>query len=391
MRARGFTLMEAMLASALGLVVLAGTLTVGVQLQRKAIFEQQTSLIQGGTQAVTEFFAPMLQRAGQGMGNARINLGASSFGYAVQATSRDPFTGFSNFSLPPAAYADRASDSLQIRWADPASLIPLTACNLSGADGGTGAFSRDTSGICTVSQGTAYDAGTPVFFVNPDLPEACSHVTTGPSSPGTVGVHAPFLPTQPYPTGTDAPAGDGCAMGGALWANPGTVVMSAGGITFRVNWVTGSPVLEWAPHAPPLQSDTWTELSHDVEQMTVSLGVRDLTPDSGVPLTWYPNGDGGTWAPDQCIGLTAVGPCAIPGGAGPLALDPTTWDALMRRTRAVEIHFVARASRSDGTGMAGPDGGGFAVDSDGNPEDGFTRRSLVMTLAPRNFQIAGSF
>ena len=391
MRSRGFTLMEAMLASALGLVVLAASLTVGVQLQRKAIFEQQASLIQGGTQAVTEFFAPMLQRAGQGMGNARINLGASTFGYAVQVTTRDPFRGFSNFSLPPDAYADRASDSLQIRWADPASLVPLTACNLSGADGGTGVFSRDVLGSCTLTQATAYDAGTAVFFVNPDLPEACSHVTTASASPGTPGVHAPYLPTQPFPTATDAPAGDGCGPNGALWATPGTVLMSAGGITFRVNWVTGSPVLEWTQRAPPLPSDTWTELSRDVEQMTVSLGIRDLTPDSGVPLTWYPNSDGGTWAPDQCAGFTAVGPCSIPGGVGPPALDPTTWDALMRRTRAVEIRLLARAARRDGPGMAGPDGGGFALDMDGNPEDGYARRSLVMTLAPRNFQIAGSF
>jgi len=37
MKLRGFTLMEGMLASALGLMVLAGSLTVGVQLQRKAM------------------------------------------------------------------------------------------------------------------------------------------------------------------------------------------------------------------------------------------------------------------------------------------------------------------------------------------------------------------
>ena len=31
------------------------------------------------------------------------------------------------------------------------------------------------------------------------------------------------------------------------------------------------------------------------------------------------------------------------------------------------------------------------LDVEGNPDDGFTRRALVMTVAPRNFQIAGSF
>ena len=82
--------METLVASAMGLLVLTATLTVGVQLQRKALFEQQSSLIQGGTQAVTEFFGPMLQRAGEGMGNARINLGGTSFAYAIQVTSRGP-------------------------------------------------------------------------------------------------------------------------------------------------------------------------------------------------------------------------------------------------------------------------------------------------------------
>jgi type IV pilus assembly protein PilW len=392
MRARGFTLMEAMLASSLGLVVLAGTLTVGVQLQRKAIFERQTSMVQGGTQAMADLLGPLVQRAGEGMGNARISLGGTASAYAVQATTRDAFAGFPGFSLPPDAYADRASDSLQIRWADPTALVRLTACNLSGADGGTGAFSRDGQGVCTVSLASAFDAGTPVYFVNPDLSEACSHLTSGPANTGTPNVHAPYLPTQAYPTASEPPAGDGCAMGGALWATPGTVVMPSGGATFRVNWASGAPVLEWTQRAPPLPGDTWTELSRDVEQMTVAFGVRDLTPDAGNPLSWYPAADGGTLAVDKCAGvLSPTTSCPVPGGMGPPALDPTVADALMRRARAVEIRLVARAARRDSSGEMDPDGGGYTLDPEGNPEDGFTRRTLVMTVAPRNFQIAGSF
>jgi len=390
MSRRGFTLMEAMVASAMGLVVLTATLTVGVQLQRKAFFEQQSSLIQGGTQAVTEFFGPMLQRAGEGMGNARINLGGATFAYAIQVTTADPFGGFPNFSPPPPAYADRISDSLQLRWGDPTALVPLGACQLSGADGGTGGFSRESAGLCTVTQASSLDAGTPVFVVNPDLPEACSQIVTGPSGSGTPGVHAPTLPAAPYPSSTDAPAGDGCAMGGSVFATQRTVVMPAGGVTFRVNWASGAPVLEYTERAPPLPTDTWTEVSRDVEQMTVALGVHDLTADAGVPLTWYPGADGGM-SIDQCIGASPSGSCAVPGGLGPPALDPTTWDALMRRVRAVEVRLVARSSRRDRSGVAGPDAGRFARDEYGNPDDGFVRRTLVLTLAPRNYQLAGSF
>jgi len=387
---RGYTLMEVMVASALGLVVLAGSLSVGIQLQSRAFREQQTSLVQGGTQAMAEFLGPALQRAGEGMGNARINLGGTAFAYAIQATTGDSFSGFPGFAPPPSVYAGRISDSLQIRWADPTSLVPLTACSLSGADGGTGGFSRDVNGLCTLTQATAFDAGTAVFLVNPDLPEACSHITTGAAQLGTPGVHAPILPTTPYPTSTDPAAGDGCAMTGSIFATPGTAVMPAGGMTFRVNWASGGPVLEYTNRAPPLPDDTWTELSHDVEQMTVVLGVTNLQADAGVPLTWFPRQDGGVPI-DACLGASPSGPCAVPGGMGPPALDPTTWDALMRRVRAVEVHLVARSGRRQGSGSAAPDGGGYALDSDGNPDDGFVRRTLVVTLATRNFKLAGSF
>ncbi|HUM10612.1 MAG TPA: prepilin-type N-terminal cleavage/methylation domain-containing protein [Myxococcaceae bacterium] len=390
MTRRGFTLMEVMVASAMGMVVLTATLSVGLQLQRKAFLEQQTSLIQGGTQAVAEFFGPMLQRAGEGMGNARVNLGGTTFTYAIQVTSADPFNGFPNFSPPPPSYADRLSDSLQLRWGDPTAVVPLASCALSGADGGTGGFSRENAGLCTATQATALDAGTPVFVVNPDLPEACSQIVTGPSGSGTPGVHAPTLPAAPYPNSNDAPAGDGCALGGALFATQRTVVMPAGGVTFRVNWNSGEPVLEFTNRAPPLPTDTWTELSRDVEQMTVALGVRDLNADAGVPLTWFPGADGGV-SIDQCVGMSPTGGCAVPGGMGPPALDPTAWDALMRRVRAVEVRLVARSVRRERPGVAAPDSGVFARDEVGNPDDGFIRRTLVLTLAPRNYQLAGSF
>ncbi len=390
MTRRGFTLMEGMVASAMGLVVLTVTLSVGLQLQRKAFIEQQSSLIQGGTQAVTEFFGPMLQRAGEGMGNARINLGGSTFAYAIQVTTADSFAGFPNFSPPPPIYADRVSDSLQLRWGDATAVVPLSACALSGADGGTSGFSREGSGLCTVTPTTAFDAGTPVFVVNPDLPEACSQIVTGPPGAGTPGVHAATLPATPYPSSTDAPVGDGCAMAGSLFATQRTVVMPAGGVTFRINWASGAPVLEYTTRAPPLPTDAWTEVSRDVEQMTVAFGVRDLTADAGVPLTWFPGADGGV-SIDHCVGMSPGGSCTVPGGMGAPALDPTAWDALMRRVRAVEVRLVARSSRRERADVAVQDGGTLGRDDDGNPDDGFVRRTLVLTLAPRNYQLAGSF
>lgn len=107
-------------------------------------------------------------------------------------------------------------------------------------------------------------------------------------------------------------------------------------------------------------------------------------------MTWYPGADGGVPI-DQCLGASPSGSCAIPGGMGPPALDPTTWDALMRRVRAVEVRLVARSSRRERPDAMGADGGSFVRDEDGNPDDGFVRRTLVLTLAPRNYQLAGSF
>ena len=101
-------------------------------------------------------------------------------------------------------------------------------------------------------------------------------------------------------------------MGGSVFATPGTSAMLAGGMTFRVNWASGSPVLEYTNRAPPLPSDSWTELSQDVEQMTVVLGVTNLQADAGVPLTWFPGADGGVPI-DACVGAGASGPCAVPG------------------------------------------------------------------------------
>ena len=263
-------------------------------------------------------------------------------------------------------------------------MVPLASCQLSGADGGTGGFSREGAGLCTATQ-AAIDAGTPVFVVNPDLPEACSQIVTGLSGAGTPGVHAPTLPATPYPSTTDAPAGDPCAMAGSLFATQRTVVMPAGGVTFRVNWAGGSPVLEYTQRAPPLAADTWTEVSRDVEQMTVAFGVRDLTTDAGIPLTWFPAAGGGV-SIDQCMGMSPGGSCAVPGGMGPPALDPTAWDALMRRVRAVEVRLVARSTRRERMGVIGPGRRKLSSGtSSATPTTVAVRRTLVLTLAPRNY------
>src|SRR5262249_184869 len=183
-----------------------------------------------------------------------------------------------------------------------------------------------------------------------------------PSSAATPGIHAPPLPATPSPSSSDAPVGDPCSIKGSLYATQRTVLMPAGGVTFRVNWAGGSPVLEYTQRAPPLPGDTWIEVSRDVEQMTVALPLPDLTPDAGVPLTWFPTDGRGPI--DQCMGMSPSGGCAVPGGVGSAALDPTAWDALMRRVRAVEVRLVARSSRRERTGSG--DGGSFGRDEDGN-------------------------
>ena len=232
-----------------------------------------------------------------------------------------------------------------------------------------------------------------MFLVNPDLPEACSHITTGASQLGTPGVHAPILPTQPYPNSSDPSAGDGCAVGGSLFATPGTAVMPAGGMTFRVNWASGSPVLEYTTRAPPLPTDSWTELSQDVEQMTVVLGVTNLVADGGVPGRPGSPG-GGRRRADRRLRRdgrhrTVLGSWGHgPAGAGPHRLG------------------CAHAARSSGRGAPGGAvqpapglgerrGGCRGLRARHRRQPGRRTcpggRTLVVTLATRNFGLAGSF
>ena len=325
---RGFTLMETMVASALGMVVLAGTLTVGVQLQGRAFREQQTSLIQGGTQAMAEFLGPALQRAGEGMGNARISLGGTAFAYAIQVTTADTFAGFPSFAPPPDAYAAR--------------ILGLPADSL-----GRPHLAGLARGLLALGRRRWNRAVLPrrerAVHADPGHQLRCGHGRV-PGEPGPAGgvlshhhrggaardPGGPRAdpPSRPYPNSAEPASGDGCAMGGSVFATPGTSAMLAGGMTFRVNWASGSPVLEYTNRAPPLPSDSWTELSQDVEQMTVVLGVTNLQADAGVPLTWFPGADG--WRADRRVRRGgAVRPAAaFPGGMGPPALDPTAWDAL---------------------------------------------------------------
>ena len=219
----------------------------------------------------------MLQRAGEGMGNARISLGGTTFVYAIQVTTADPFSGFPGFSAPPDAYAGRISDSLQLRWGDPSALVPLTCCSALRCRRRNGRLlPRAGAGLCTAHPGQCVRRGHGGL---PGEPRSGRGLLAHHHRLGAAGD-----PGRPRADPADAALPELERSGGRrrvrggrhLFATPGTAVMPAGGMTFRVNWVSGSPVLEYTNRAPPLATDSWTELSQDVEQMSVVLGVTNL-------------------------------------------------------------------------------------------------------------------
>ncbi|MCP3136547.1 PilW family protein [Pyxidicoccus xibeiensis] len=386
---RGFTLLEVMIASALGVVVLVVGLAVGLQMQRRVLFEEQTMTAQVTARAVKDLLATDLQRAGTGMGNAAITFANGDSRFAIQVWSDlDLAAGLAPFFAPDAAfspppagdYATFTSDVLQLYWGDTRAMLILDRCS-----GGSSDPVRvdGTDDYCTPLNPTldlAPVAGvpTPAILVNAAEQVAC-HVQVTQLRPADRRLTA----TQGSALGvtTDAPCG---VPDHAIWKpgdnDPLWVAMRTQSAAYRVNWASGIPTLEYQP-----PGGTWVTVSQDVERMKIRQAVISLAAPND-PYRWFPDVTTGTPAIDRCT-MTTCTVDADPLPAGAPGNDAELVRMLQQRVRELEVTLVIRTQRPDreSTLPAGP----LNVEDEGFPRDGFKRRTLTFRVTPRNFGAAG--
>ena len=166
---RGFTLLEVMIASALGIVVLATGLVVGTQMQKRALFEEQTMMAQVTGRAVKEQLTLDLARAGAGMGNTPLSF-ADGERSAITVWSRPDLTaGVPNSSMVadptfvPAPTAALVSDAIEIYWGDTGGMVTLNLCS------GSNSFRKTATEFCTAPNPTLTMSSTPAILVSGGL------------------------------------------------------------------------------------------------------------------------------------------------------------------------------------------------------------------------------
>ena len=443
-RRRGFTLLEMMVASTISLIVLAGALWSAAELQRRGLMEESLMDAQNALRIVREMIESELQRAGSGMGSARLVFGTKSSvmdtRYVIAVGTNDLFDGKglfpkdATFKAPDSTgpYADRVSDAVQMwSWDTEAptgttpstaeSIIPLVACE---KDPIYEKSTRAINNLC-VNLSLADLTDRVVMVVKPSTRMACVMTVKAvdtTSYPYTVVTVVPGFPgdtsaaTGPCEDGTSPPSTDYYPYWAFKQSDP-LYIIPLRGVAFRVNWMSGGPVLE----RQELTSVTaatgapWVALSEDVEMMKLRLGVMEDLNNPLSNVLWFPDPTSSPVrkAIDACIGtvcdiLVPVQAASADGGADAgvaddggnnwttqgwtLGSNPTetdSRDALMRRMRMVELRVTTRTTRADQTlvKMTGPTT--YALDADGNPRDGYRRRTSTLQVLPRNFDYAG--
>ncbi|NTX39931.1 PilW family protein [Myxococcus sp. CA051A] len=385
-RKRGFTLLEVMISSAIGVIVLGVGLVVGMQMQRRALFEEQTMVAQVTGRAVKDLLTLDVQRAGIGMSNSPIQFADGDQRFAIQSwtgldmrVATGPFASDLGFSLPTnAPYTDMASDVLQLFWGDPRSMISLTGC-----DGGISSNVRVGAELCTTPNPPtvlkpAAGPPTPILVANPTQGALACHFRLTDVRAGDARVVA--SPGLGIANTNNGPCSDPLDP---LWQRAGWVAMRTVSAAYRVNWAGGSPALEYmAPGA-----NTWAVVSRDVEQMTVRYGVINLNLPNNA-YRWFPAVPGGT-SIDQCTmnGTTACTVDVLVSDETPVTTNEELRARLRQRVREVEITLVIRTPRSDRSVV---DPATINVlDQDFFPQDGFKRRTYTLRVTPRNFVSAG--
>ncbi|MFP2928950.1 PilW family protein [Pyxidicoccus sp. 3LG] len=392
---RGFTLLEVMISSVIGVIVLAVGLAVSLQMQRRALLEEQTMQAQVVGRTVKDLIATDLQRAGSGMGNAPITFADGDLRHAIQVWTEPDlsvehapfFAADPTFSPAPAGtpYAGYTSDVLQLYWGDTRGMVVLAGC----AGGNTTVRMADATTFCTAPNPPVtlnpIAGATPTVIVNPKQNLACRAELTQ-VDPGTRRITAtPGTAGAPINNGLCGPqaapvAGVWSARTGPEW-EPWSVLRFQGG-AYRVNWQTGTPTLQYLPPG----GGAWVTVSEDVERMKVRQAVIDLA-DPNEDYRWFPDpAQGRLLAIDQC----AIGTCTVdpdPAPAGAPDNDAELRAMLRQRVREVEVTLTIRTQRQDREVVESTPPN--VTDEEDFPVDGYKRRTLTFRVTPRNFVMAG--
>jgi type IV pilus assembly protein PilW len=385
---RGFTLIEVMIASALGIVVLGVGLVAGMQMQRRAVFEEQTMMAQVTGRAVKDLLTTDLQRAGTGMGNAPITFGNNDHRFAIQAwtepnlnTGVDSLAADSNFALPPSGtlYANMVSDALRLYWGDTRSIVVMRDCN-GGQNGPIRTGSSDT--FCTAPNPplgmhpAPSQPDTPAILVNPVREMACHVLIHG------INDNSMKMNANPGSGGNNTSNGPCSEPNHEMWRDDTWMTMRTVSAAYRVNWAGGTPALEYLPPG----DSTWVLVSRNVERMKVRQAVIDLTAPN-TPYRWFPDALENRPAIDACTVLNNNCRVATLNGE-PDATNEDRRNLLRKRVRELEINLTIRTRRADRT-VFDPSVAVTETDEDGYPKDGFKRRTYTFRVAPRNFAAAG--
>lgn len=386
MSRRGFSLVEVMVSSAIGVVVIAGAVAGGMGMQSLSLAQEQRMVAQQSLRAASDLLTLEFQKAGSGLGNVRLNLGGTVTQGAVAVTSAATFSTDSTFEAPSGDYAGLVSDSLVLYSGRTSALVSLACCPGVSLGVCGSCRVRDGNSTCAaVNASGAFTSGQSLVYVNQTLGLACAQTVNATpnsdrivSSSGLLSLGAPAID-------------DPCNDLSSFWCSAGTYAMQLDAVALRVNWkatTTGGaqrPRLQLDPDGP-YGPAPWQDLLWDVER----LQVRQMTDDLTAPGTFsfYPDATAGRPALDQCTTST----CVVAGGLDvkdtALGVGLSTNDALklqlQRRLRGVEVTLLARTGSADGT-LLDRSEHGFRTDAHGLFKDGFSRRRVVFQVAPRNF------
>lgn len=383
-QARGVTLLEVMISSVLGVIALAIAMNGAMQLQRRALFEEQTMMAQVTGRAVKDLLATDLKRAGLGMGNAPIAFADGDTRFALQVWTEPDlsqnqlptFTADATFALPPTGtpYAGMRSDALQLYWGDTRSMIVMDACSGKTVIREGNSFVFCTSPNPPTTLDPTHGQTTPAIIVNPAGNVACHLEISGVmASSGKFNAN----PGSAIGNTGNPPCGD---PNNAIWADNGWITLGTEGAGYRVNWASGTPTLE----ARPVGSATWAVMGRDVERMKVRQAVIDLAAPQAA-YRWFPDVTSGRPAIDRCTRATCTADSGAPGNNP--ASDDELRRMLQQRVREVEVTLVIRTRRADVSALK--PGAPVQYDDEGFPVDGFKRRTLTFRVTPRNFAAGG--
>lgn len=379
----GFTLLEVMVAAALGVVVLTTGLAVGTQLQKRALFEEQTMMAQTVGRALQERLSADISRAGNGMGNTPISFADTDQRFAVQVYP-DPGSNTyfqTDYVAPPAG--SPTSDALRLYWGRTRDLVFLDNCpgGATNVRSGPNDFCLAENSSAGMKPATGQPA-TMAVLVNGDQGENVSGNNVLP-----VSCLINVSNVQPA-TGVKkltATVGSGTLTNlctnnvDPRWALSNWMAMALEGVAYRVNWKGGFPTLEALPHG----ATTWQVVSRDVEQMKIREAVADLVTPTNA-YRWFPDSSAGRPAIDACTTAT----CTVETRTGEvLPTAPTANDVLRmrlrKRVRELEVTLVVRTRRMDRDAVSA------GVDENNHQRDGYKRRTITFRVTPRGMGMTG--